>query len=452
MERERLGTVVVAVGVVLLVGTLVGTAATAPDIGTDGGDDGDERRTLVGVQSASGNWHKDGNVHMLEGKAEVWRSDTAESYFDVTMLDDGTVMAGFMDGGQQDCGPYEPPCARTGFHVIDPDGAADGSPAVVDGYSFPVRSRTNSEVHDVERLDEGRFLLSGMDRERIFVVEDGAVVWQWNASSFYEAPPDPTRRDWLHINDVDVIEEGRYLVSVRNANQLVVVERGEGVVEVVNEDTDDGDDDSCTKRRQLYDADGDGDVRCGDPDVLDHQHNPQWLDDGAVLVADSDNDRVVELHRTDDGDWAVAWTLERANGVALNWPRDADRLPDGNTLVTDTRNSRLLEVDENGTVVWSTRTHVIPYEAERLPAGERPEGVRYGSVSGEVEPNDGGVPVLTPAVGLLRGALPMIPFWFGELQLALAALGLVLSVGGGALRRSGGDGLESDDAGDAGDA
>jgi hypothetical protein len=433
MERERLGTVAAVVGVLVVVGTLAGSAATAPDIGTDGDDD--EQRTLVGVQSASGNWHRDGNVHVLEGKGEVWRSDTAESYFDVTMLDNGTVMAGFMDGGQQDCGPYDPPCAHTGFHVIDPDGAADGSPAVVYEYSFPVRSRTNSEVHDVERLGEGEYLLTDMDAERIFVVEDGEEVWSWNASSFYEAPPDPTRRDWLHINDVDAIGDGRYLVSVRNANQLVVVERGEGVVEVINEDDDDSDDDSCTKNNGLYDADGDGDVRCGDPDVLDHQHNPQWLDEGAVLVADSDNDRVVELHKTDDGGWEVAWTLERASGVDLDWPRDADRLPSGNTLVTDTGNSRIFEVDENGTVVWSTKSHVIPYEADRLPAGERPEGVRYGSVSGEVEPGSDDVPVVTPAVGLLRGALPMIPFWFGELQLVLTAVGLVLVGWGGAVRR-----------------
>jgi hypothetical protein len=432
MKGERLGSVVAAAGVVLLVGTLVVSGAVAPTLG--GSDDGEDRRTLVGVQSASGNWHADGNVHMLNGTEETWRAPTAESYFDVTMLDDGRVMAGFMDGGQQaDCGPYDPPCAHTGFHVIDPSG---GSPEVVEEYSFPVRSRTNSEVHDVERLGDGEYLMSDMDAERIFVVKDGEEVWEWRASELYEAPPDPTRRDWLHINDVDVIGDGRYLVSVRNANQLVVVERGEGAVEVINAD-DGGDDDSCTRNNGLYDADGDGDVRCGDPDVMDHQHNPQWLDDGAVLVADSDNDRVVELHRTDDGDWAVAWALGEANGVGMNWPRDADRLSNGNTLVTDTLNSRLVEVDENGSVVWSTQTDVIPYEAERLPEGERASGERYGAVDGEVEPPNQGVPVLTPAVGLLRGAVPVLPFWFGELQLALSVVGLALAGTGGWLRRRG---------------
>jgi len=436
MERERLGTALVAVGVVLFAGTLVVSAATAPTIG--GGHEGpDERRTLVGVQSANGNWHKAGNVHLLAGTEVAWQADTAESYFDVTMLDDGTVMAGFMNGGAEDCGPYDAPCARTGFHVIDPDGGPDGGPEVVEAYSFPVRSRTNSEVHDVERLGEDEYLFTDMDAERLVVVEDGEEVWEWRASELYTPPEDPTRRDWLHINDVDVIGEGRFLVSVRNANQLVVVERGEGAVEVINAD-DGGSDESCQRRGQQLVPGDDGDVRCGDPAVLDHQHNPQWLDDGAVVVADSDNDRVVELHRTDDGDWEVAWTLERANGVALNWPRDADRLENGNTLVTDTLNSRLLEVDENGTVVWSTQTQVIPYEAERLPEGERAGGERYGAVDDEVDPaNDDDVPVLTRAVGLLRGALPMIPFWFAELQLALTVVGVGLAGGGAWVRRAG---------------
>lgn len=198
-----------------------------------------------------------------------------------------------------------------------------------------------------------------MEHERIFTVEGGEVTWEWNASSFYDAPPDPTTTDWLHINDVDVIDKGRYLVSVRNANQIVIVQRGSGVVDVINEDTSDTNDASCRGSGQLADYDRDGEVKCGDPTVLDHQHNPQWLGDGAVLVADSENDRVVELHRTTNGGWRPEWTLEGAGGIAFNWPRDADRLPNGNTLITDTLNRRIVEVNESGEVVWSVQTERI---------------------------------------------------------------------------------------------
>jgi hypothetical protein len=309
--------------------------------------------------------------------------------------------------------------------VIDPR----PEPRVLSEYSFPVRTKQNSEVHDVERLQSGEYLLTDMEHERILTVEDGEITWQWNASSFYDAPPDPTTTDWLHINDVDVIGEGRFLVSVRNANQLVIVERGEGVVDVINEDTTDEDDGNCRQSGQLADYDGDDEIRCGDPSVLNHQHNPQWLGDGAVLVADSENNRVVELHWTENGSWEPAWTLESAGGIAFNWPRDADRLPNGNTLITDTLNRRVVEVNESGDVVWSVETDRIPYEADRLPAGETVGAPRYAANSSAGDSSFSGVPVLSPMLVGIRAIVPSTPFWFREPQLGLTVLsiGLVLA-------------------------
>jgi hypothetical protein len=220
-------------------------------------------------------------------------------------------------------------------------------------------------------------------------------------------------------------------VSVRNANQLLVVQRGEGVTEVINADTDDSNDESCRKSGQLSDYDGDGDVRCGDPAVLDHQHNPQWLGDGAVLVADSDNDRVVELHRTENGTWEPAWTLSRAGGISFNWPRDADRLPNGNTLITDTLNRRIVEVNETGEVVWSVETDRIPYEADRLPVGESVGGPRYDSSEATNEAAPGDVPVLSLALVGIRAVVPSTPFWFRELQLGLTLVSVLFVVVGG---------------------
>ncbi|MFB6125890.1 MAG: hypothetical protein ABEJ79_01120 [Halolamina sp.] len=433
MDARTRGAVLAAVGVVLLAATLVGSAAVAPDRGVSGANtDGDgEHRTLVGIQGGGPGWHEYGAVAMVRGDEVVWREDSAGSYFDVTMRPDGTVLAGFMNGDREDCGPYEAPCARTGFRVIDP--AAEGGPTVVDGgYSFPVKTQKNSEVHDAEPLPSGGYLVTDMDRERVFVVENGTVTWQWNASSFYQPPADATETDWLHINDVDRIGEGRYLVSVRNANQVLVVERtadgGARVAEVVNVD-DDPDEGACAD--QLV---GD-DPRCGDTDLLNHQHNPMWLgedEDGraAMLVADSDNDRVVELRRAADGEWTVAWSLSSAGGIDLHWPRDADRLPNGNTLVTDTLNKRLVEVNENGTVVWSTTTERIPYEADRLPAGERASGQWYEADRGE-NSVESGVPGLSLLVVGLKAAFPWLPFWFGELQAGVTVLSTVLVGAGG---------------------
>ena len=370
----------------------------------------------VGVQGV-GSYTENGYAGRVADGGLAWQSEET-MYFDVTPLENGRVLAAFARDGADDCGELTAPCARTGYRVLSP---GDG---VTSEWSFPVRTAINSEVHDVEPLPGGGVVLADMDHERVLVVRDGEVTWSWNASSRYDPPADPTRTDWLHMNDVDRIGDGRFLVSVRNANQLLVLQRGEGVVEVINRDDDD-----------------DGRLR-GDPGVIHQQHNPQWLGDGAVLVADSENHRVVELHRTADG-WEPAWVLTGAAGEAFDWPRDADRLPGGETLVTDTRNARLLLVDEAGATLAVHRFdyRTLPYEAD-VPGGEPVGGPRY-AVSNEsttpaaspdaVTPRE--LPVLTPALRALSAAV-RLPRWFGEFHL-LAVLAGVVGVVGVAVRRRG---------------
>jgi len=430
MDTDR-GTVLVLTGVVLLVVTLAVSAVLAPPRTVDGGDGSNE--TIVSVQG----FRTPGSVQALNGSETAWRLRGAGSYFEVEALDDGTVAVAFLEEDVRECGDLDPPCARTGYQIVDPE--TEGGPAIEDEWSVPVRTGTNSEVHAIDPLPDGGVAVVDMEYERLLVVEGGEVVWQWNASELYDPPPDPTRTDWLHINDVEYIGEDRFLISVRNANQLVVVERGEGAVEIINEDPGD-DDTTCRKDGQLddYSGDSNGEVRCGDPAVLNHQHNPHWLGDGVVLVADSDNDRAVELHRTEDG-WEPVWTLESAGGIPLDWPRDADRLPNGNTLVTDTMNKRVLEIDPNGTVVQSVTTENVPYEADRVPLGERAgvpaHGVDARDSATRADPGSGDVPLLTPAVVGLQAGIPWMPYWIGELQVFVTVVSLVLVVGGILFRR-----------------
>jgi hypothetical protein len=85
----------------------------------------------------------------------------------------------------------------------------------------------------------------------------------------------------------------------------------------------------------------------------------------------------------------------------LSWPRDADRLENGNTLITDSKNHRVIEVIPEGQVIWEFTDLVLPYEADRLKSGNTliadSEGRRVVEVSpgGEVVwsyPGDPGVP------------------------------------------------------------
>ncbi|MFW6185711.1 MAG: aryl-sulfate sulfotransferase [Halobacteriota archaeon] len=358
------------------------------------------RATLVGLQgSFSG---EGGYVVLIDGDGEiVWRSPETWAYFDVSPLADGRVLSAFLSRDDAECDPTPAPC--TGFRIYEV-----GEDVIQREWTYSVRTHANSEVHDVEILPNGNITVVGMEYERVFEVDpDGDIVWQWNASEHYDAPQDPTMEDWLHMNDVDRIGEGRYLVSVRNENQLIILDRDEGVVEVINED--------------------------GDPEVLNKQHNPQWLGDGRVLVADSGNDRVVEL-RKQNGTWIVNWELTSAGGIPFHWPRDADLLENGNILVTDSLNHRVVEVTPGGDAVWSVSPGAVPYEADRLPQGEYPDGLNgqdFTQDPDELTPKIAQIhiPLITMVFSAIKGTL-MLPYWVNQWHFMGFILTLIIAAAG----------------------
>jgi hypothetical protein len=211
--------------------------------------------------------------------------------------------------------------------------------------------------HDVDALGDGEYVTvdKGDGRNRVVVYNESReeMVWEWRFEQHTDRFPHdgggPHEKDWTHVNDVDEIREGVFMVSVRNFDQVVAIEReSKEILWTLGEDDN-------------Y-------------DVLNEQHNPDYIEGengtATVLVADSINDRVVEYARI-DGEWEQTWVLE---GGGLNEPRDADRLPNGNTLVTDRRGHRVLEVTPRGKVVWEFYTPWQPYDAERVGTGPGSEG------------------------------------------------------------------------------
>ena len=423
VERATVGNSLIVGGIILFVAMLVVSAMLAPTIGTASATTGSPK-TLIGLQGGGPGIHYHGSVALVNGKHVVWRKTRKNvSYFGVTKLKNGSVLAGFIANGyKKGCSPYKAPCTKTGFRIIDPT----PKPHVVYEWHYPVRTETDSETHDVEPLPQGGFLLTDMEHERILIVKHGKITWEWNASTVYtNGPKDPTKHDWLHINDVDRISKGKYLVSVRNRNQLLVIKRqqhGGKVVQVINK------------------ANTSNGIGMGDPNLFKGQHNPQWLDPGALMVADSENNRVVEIHKNNTTDrWHVAWSINSANGVHFRWPRDADRLPNGNTLITDSLNQRIVEVNPAGKVVWSYKTKNVPYEADRLPYGNddtynasRHNSSRSNtSVSGVSGPEK--IPILTPTLQILKSSYPL-PYWLSETQVFFGYVSLLLVVIGGVVR------------------
>lgn len=233
------------------------------------------------------------------------------------------------------------------------------------------------DAHDADLITDDELLIAdkGEGHERILVynLTQSRVTWEWRFEDhpdyFPEAGGGP-EHDWTHFNDVDRVNVSQsdlvdadgewFMASVRNFDQVAFVNRSSGEVErTLGED--------------------------GDHDVLHRQHNPDhlWGPNGehTVLVADSRNDRAVEYEYDHDAEeWERIWAI-----TGLNEPRDADRLPDGNTLITDRMGHRVMEVTPEGEVVWEVYTPYEPYDAERGGPGSEGPTMRERGVEGSFE-------------------------------------------------------------------
>jgi hypothetical protein len=318
------------------------------------------------------------------------------------------------------------------------------------------------DTHSTSRIGEDRLLVAqmratedGVPGDRLFVTNTttGEVEWEWRFREHYPSDTDGGfDDDWTHVNDADLVgDDDRYvLASPRNFDQVIVVDRRTD--EIV----------------MRLGADG-------DLDTLHEQHNPDYLerDDGTpvVLVADSENDRVVEYVREcgdadprlgagtppSDCEWNLVWSVR-----GFNWPRDADRLPNGNTLVTDTLNHRVVEITPEGEVVWEFFAAWAPYEAERgAPGSDGPTMADHGTtgsyavaggaddspaarytVADAIADLGAGTPLQSTAASLAKRYAhvePWIrPVWMTSWAFLAFVLGAVLGLGWGgyeALRR-----------------
>ena len=317
----------------------------------------------------------------------------------------------------------DPPCAR---NLVERTNLTTGETTVI-------RSRyddteTAAEWHDHVRIDQTRILVADMNADEVLLVNTttGLTEWRWDAqNAFPVTGGGPYPGDWTHLNDVELLADGRVMVSLRNQDQVVFLDTDTGVQPNWTLGADD------------------------QHGILHEQHNPDFIpaDRGgpAVLVADSENSRVVEYRRV-NGSWRQSWTWADAR---LQWPRDADRLPNGRTLVTDTHGNRVLEVAPNGSVVWSVEL-AHPYDAERLGTGEGSSGgqsaqranltarsASVGERAGDSSAKSDRDAVVAVAK-LLRQVVPsrwlnalyyVAPVWVGVPEAVAAVVGLVTLVG-----------------------
>lgn len=118
----------------------------------------------------------------------------------------------------------------------------------------------------------------------------------------------------------------------------------------------------------------------------------------------------------------------------LQWPRDADRLPNGNTLITDTAGNRVIEVGPDGDLVWGVEIKG-GYEAERLGTGDESRGGKQARALQSAESRDTErFDDLPPQVRLaINGLLFVLPAWadlltvLGIVSVILGSIGLIVT-------------------------
>lgn len=331
--------------------------------------------TLITVQSFDSFFANNGKAMIVTPDGEIrWEYEPPNSrVFDGEMLPNGTILLSVATAIPSDECPREyRSTARYPTHcvenrVIEVDPATNN---IVWEYAWYDAFTHWHEVHDADRLPTGETAVADMGNDRAFTVNrTGEITWEWHAkdhigpgTAFWNTHVPPARRDklqqngphddWTHINDIDALPSGHFQVSIRNFDVILEIDPAtNNIMNVIG--------------------------RPGNHEFMFEQHDPNRLDNGTIIIADSKNNRVIERD-LDTGRlvWSYTGRYDR-----LQWPRDADRLPNGNTLIADSRNARVREINGTGDTVWEyslRQDSGIVYDADRLGLPEEPDNVPNG--------------------------------------------------------------------------
>jgi hypothetical protein len=308
----------------------VGTVEQQPD-----------RATVVSIQGAHQGEKTDAMLVSVAPSGEVIGVHNDDDYgrwwaYDVDRLPNGNFL---MATTQNRHTVVEEIDDETGEHVVN-------------------RSFTGlHDTHDVDLINGDELLMNDMGDEHnrvvVYNLTTESITWEYRFDEHTDEFPIESGgeygEDWTHNNDVEQIREGVIMVSLKNFNQVVAINR--------------------STKEVLWELGEEGNTS-----ILNKQHNPDFLrtEDGraTVIVADSRNDRVAEYTREGD-EWNLTWSL---TGGGLDEPRDADRLPNGNTLVVDRHGHRMVEVTPSGEVLWEVYLPYQPYDVERLGTPDESAG------------------------------------------------------------------------------
>ena len=132
--------------------------------------------------------------------------------------------------------------------------------------------------------------------------------------------------------------------------------------------------DESRRGSEIIEVDPYGQVVWSYTEGLVFAHSAERQPGGNTLITDTTNNRLIEVDLdgtlvfTSD-DWGDG-TGTLSDGSHLEYPNDAHRLSDGRLLITDRNNDRCVICDDAGTVQWEYSEGIrLPHNADLLPNG-----------------------------------------------------------------------------------
>jgi hypothetical protein len=197
-------------------------------------------------------------------------------------------------------------------------------------------------LNDAERLSDGLTILAGtgipagassflpngcVDNRVIVVDQQGNIVWQYGQAGVTGSGP----------NQLNVPV---FALQLPNHHIMIVDQSNERVIEV-NKNS-----------KQIVWQYGQTGVSGSGFNQLNNPNSAELLPNGDILIADENNNRVIEVTR----DHQVVWQYSQG----LSFAAFASRLPNGDTLIVDSGNARILEVTHDKQVVFQYITNTQP--------------------------------------------------------------------------------------------
>jgi outer membrane protein assembly factor BamB len=177
-----------------------------------------------------------------------------------------------------------------------------------------------------------------MHADRIVEIDrDGNLTWEWNSWEHLDPDvdvitPADLRDEWTHSNTIVPLPGGDYMISMRNISTVARIDRKTG-----------------------------GFVWKIGPPLLAQQHDPNFLDNGNVLIFNNGTQRrnvplifsnIVEVEPVSGN---VVWNYRDPSSMMSffsSYISGVQRLPNGNTLITEGIPGRMFEVTPEGDTVW----------------------------------------------------------------------------------------------------